>query len=531
MRFKGIDSMKKLILFIALISVVFAQRQIIKVEGQDLLKSLAYTESSPYVNLYEWHIGDGTVSVVEWDPNGNNWTPQGFERKGKIYLTNQGKITHNIVKNKVELGFWSLQMLGNKDKIIKARLLPSSITMENPSIYIDKAFIKEQIICEENSKLRNIVYFVKFPQKIPFWIEEKMTLSTQGNKSEYLISFDIKPECVLKVNTNKISNSIKISESTNEQIKFFLNSFYKVGEEIYPAKALHYYDSKIDQYFSMQNVTKEDILEDKIRYYKKWTIRKYNMKNFEIIDSYIVDSIKYYIVNTVVDWNVISAKGKSRQDTSYNIITLIETDNGFLVKSIKSLGGSTVKSRNIEDEDRINLADKRVLRKSYQKVYKKNKQVRKRYKVINVSYNDTLNVRKTPHATTYNKIAELLPNAKNIKIIKCKYNKKGTKWCKIHHTDYGYSILGWVIARCLLPQGRNYSDTITYRVIKIPTNDTLTVRTNAGTHNRKIGALSYYATGIKVIKCKKAPNGRKWCKVSHPFIMTGWVRSKYLRRE
>jgi len=532
--------MKKLSIFIALISVLFAQ-PVIKVEGQELLKSLAYTQNSPYVKLYDWYIGDGSIPIVKWDPNGNNWTPEGFERKGSVYLSNNGKITHTIVGDEAKPGYWDLYMLGNKDKIIKATLSPNIATMENPSINIDKAFIKEKIICEENSKLKDTAYLINFPQKLSFWIEEKTIISSQGNKSDYIISYDKKPACVSKSAKKQKSISNKVDNNTKEQIKFFLNSFYKAGEKSFPAKALPYYTSKVDRYFSMKNVTKEDILEDKIKYYKKWTTRKYNLKDFEIIDSHITNSIRYYVVNTVVDWNVTSAKGKSLQDTSYNIITLIETDNGFLIKSIKSVGTSTVKidekQEVIPEEEWKSLncpLDSEVIYHGvcidYQKYLKLKESIAKKYKVINVSYNDTLNVRKNPYATAYNKIAELLPDAKNIEIIECVHNKRGTKWCKIQHTDYGYKILGWVVARCLVLQEKTYNSS-TYRVVKIPSNDTLSVRTNAGIHNRKIGDLSYYAKGIKIIKCKNAPNGRRWCKVSHPSIITGWVRSKYLRKE
>jgi hypothetical protein len=72
-----------------------------------------------------------------------------------------------------------------------------------------------------------------------------------------------------------------------------------------------------------------------------------------------------------------------------------------------------------------------------------------------------------------------------------------------------------------------------YHVIKIPNDDTLSVRIGAGTHNQKIGDLSYNAKNVEVMKCKKAPNGRKWCKVSHTVsgnTMTGWVSAKYLKR-
>jgi hypothetical protein len=531
-----------------LMSGLFAQSPIIKVEGQDLLKSLAYTENSPYVKLYEWGMGDGTVPLVEWDPNGNNWTPKGFERKGKVYLRNQGKITHTIVGDEAKPGYWNLKMLGNKDKIIKVALSPNSVTMENPSIYIDKAFIKEQVVCEENDGFKNVVYSIKFPQKLSFWMEEKKTISTHGNKNEYVVSFGMKPACATKADTHKTNISSKILDSTKMQLKLFLKSFYKAGEGSFPAKALRYYDSKVDRYFSMRNVSKEDILEDKIRYYKKWVTRQYDMKDFEIIDSHVADSVQYYVVNTVVEWNVTSAKGKSQEGISYNIITLVENDNGFLVKSIKSVGSSTPKaSANASTKNSVYIPeeeleslncpfDNQVIWNGecidYKKYVNLKAALENSYKVINVAHNDTLNVRSNPYFTNHNKVAELLPDALNIKLIKCMHNSKGTKWCKIKHNDYGYSISGWVIARCLSRQEKtNILNSVTYKVIKIPSNDTLSVRANAGTRNRKIGDLAYYTTGIKRIKCKNAHNGRKWCKVSHPSIVDGWVRSKYLRKE
>ena len=342
--------MKKLILLITIFSSLFAQDPIIKIEGQDLLKALAYTQNTPYVKLYDWNIGSGGISPIIWDPDGNNWTPKGFERKGKVYLNNQGKITHTVVGNETKPGYWTLVLLGNKDKIIQATLIPNKATLENPAVVVEKVFIQEQIVCEENDTLKDTVYRMKFPQKVPFWVEEKTTISTtQGNKSEYIITYDRKPKCAAKSNTNKTNTSNKISDSTKEQIKLFLSSFYKAGEESFPAKTLRYYDTKITQYFTMRNVSKEDILEDKIRYYKKWPTRHYYLKDMEIIDSHVADSIRYYTVNTVVDWNVTSAKGKSRHDTSYNIITLIENDNGFLVRGIKTIGAnsSTKPGKNI----------------------------------------------------------------------------------------------------------------------------------------------------------------------------------------
>jgi len=338
--------MKKIILLLITISTLFAQKPIIKIEGQELLKVLAYTQNSSYVKLYDWNIGSNTTSPIIWDPNGNNWTPKGFERKGKVYLSNHGKVTHTIVDNDTKPGYWLLFMLGNKDKITQVTLTPNIVTLENPSIIIDKAFIQEEIVCEENATFKDTAYRIKFPNKIPFWMEGKTTISsTTGNKNEYIISYNTKPLCGQKSSNKKTTISAKISKSTKEQIRLFLESFAKSGEQSFPAKTLQYYDSKITRYFNMTNVTKEDILEDKIRYYKKYPTRHYKLKDIEVIDSHVTNGIRYYIVNTVMDWNVTSTKGKSLHDISYNIITLIESDNGFLIKAIKTIGENSSKKQ------------------------------------------------------------------------------------------------------------------------------------------------------------------------------------------
>ena len=73
---------------------------------------------------------------------------------------------------------------------------------------------------------------------------------------------------------------------------------------------------------------------------------------------------------------------------------------------------------------------------------------------------------------------------------------------------------------------------ITYEVIKIRSDDTLSVRKGAGTDNKKKGDLAYNAKNIKVIRCKNAPNGNKWCKIlymSNGDSIRGWVSAKYIK--
>jgi uncharacterized protein YraI len=69
----------------------------------------------------------------------------------------------------------------------------------------------------------------------------------------------------------------------------------------------------------------------------------------------------------------------------------------------------------------------------------------KRYRVVNIRSDDTLNVR--VDAGVYNrKIDELYYHAINIKVIKCKYTPEGNKWCKVQHPSI---YTGWVSAKYL----------------------------------------------------------------------------------
>lgn len=155
------------------------------------------------------------------------------------------------------------------------------------------------------------------------------------------------------------------------------------------------------------------------------------------------------------------------------------------------------------------------------------------YHVVNIRSNDTLSVREGTNSRTY-KVGDLPFNARNVNVKYCAINSRGYKWCNIVYNGYYRVVRGWVSARYIRPSyssdnSSNYSSNL-YRVIRIRSNDTLSVRVNAGTEYRKIDDLRYNARGIHIIRCKNAYNGRRWCKVSHPSIISGWVRSKYITR-
>ncbi|WP_295421756.1 TIR domain-containing protein [Sulfurovum sp.] len=153
-----------------------------------------------------------------------------------------------------------------------------------------------------------------------------------------------------------------------------------------------------------------------------------------------------------------------------------------------------------------------------------------KYKVVNVASNDTLNVRTNPFVEPNNKVGELQPYARDIRILECKANYKGVQWCKIESYEGGYALRGWVVGRCLAPQNPPKTSSNLYHVINIRSDDTLAVRNGPGTQYYKTGDLPYNASGVQVGRCRYSSKGGKWCVVNYANI-EGWASAIYLRRE
>ena len=126
-----------------------------------------------------------------------------------------------------------------------------------------------------------------------------------------------------------------------------------------------------------------------------------------------------------------------------------------------------------------------------------------------------LSLRKSPKGKEIGR----LYNGNKVKIL-----SKSGKYYKVRVVSSGR--VGYAHYKWIRTDSKKYSKKL--HVIRIRSNDTLSVRKNAGINNKKIGALAYNATGIKKIKCKNAPSGKRWCKVSHPSIITGWAMAKYI---
>ncbi len=153
-----------------------------------------------------------------------------------------------------------------------------------------------------------------------------------------------------------------------------------------------------------------------------------------------------------------------------------------------------------------------------------------KYKVVNVANNDTLNIRSNPYVRRNNKVGHLKPYTDNIEVLECKLNYKSKKWCMIRHKERGHRLLGWVSARFIAPSNTLYVSGKRYRVVKVRSDDTLSVRDGSGLQYYKIGDLPYNAESIKIIRCRKSTRSDKWCKIKYGST-SGWVSAAHLQEQ
>jgi len=147
--------------------------------------------------------------------------------------------------------------------------------------------------------------------------------------------------------------------------------------------------------------------------------------------------------------------------------------------------------------------------------------------VSGIRYNDTLAVRSAP-STRYYKVGDLAPGARGIRVIRCTYNDRGRKWCKVRHGR----TLGWSYAKYLRSSGGNgYTPSAGWRarVTGIRYDDTLTMRDGPSTRYHRVGEIPPYAKNVSVYRCIRGDRGGRWCKVRYNGII-GWSSARYLRR-
>jgi hypothetical protein len=69
-----------------------------------------------------------------------------------------------------------------------------------------------------------------------------------------------------------------------------------------------------------------------------------------------------------------------------------------------------------------------------------------------------------------------------------------------------------------------------YKVVNIPDNDVLNIREDKGIVYPILGVIPYDAHNVAVTTCNANDAGKEWCNVTYGNV-TGWVRSKYIKKE
>ncbi len=115
-------------------------------------------------------------------------------------------------------------------------------------------------------------------------------------------------------------------------IKTFLKNYYLADEENFLDKLKIFYRIPMQQYFHKKNLNLIQLRTLKVTFYKKWSIRRYNLLSVKILKR----RENYIDVQTVVRWRL-----KNREDSEsgkdIQKVRLVRENNKFKVLAIKNL--------------------------------------------------------------------------------------------------------------------------------------------------------------------------------------------------
>ena len=138
-----------------------------------------------------------------------------------------------------------------------------------------------------------------------------------------------------------LENNI-ITESTKPKfvqanLSSFLHDFISAGNSPYaPSVAARYYASFVHPYFGIRNATRQDILRDKRKYYRKWPDRNYQLTKYSVIDRYQRAGLNHLEVILEIDWRVASRKRGERTGHSVVTMTLVEDGDSYKITAVRN---------------------------------------------------------------------------------------------------------------------------------------------------------------------------------------------------
>ena len=100
----------------------------------------------------------------------------------------------------------------------------------------------------------------------------------------------------------------------------------------------------------------------------------------------------------------------------------------------------------------------------------------------------------------------------------------GDVWCKIDSGRPYNNFVGWVNSDFI---GGVETMGVSYKVMNIPMNDTLTIRQGNSIITHKVGFFARNARGVQLQMCAINAQKKEWCKINYPNFK-GWVMKKYI---
>lgn len=140
------------------------------------------------------------------------------------------------------------------------------------------------------------------------------------------------PEHILAHSEKQIS-----IEDKKKEIENFLREFYKAESNHSEVKTASFYSNKVKQYFKLENITKDKILEDKVKYYKKYPQSNFKLINFEIVSSEEIGEEDELLIYATIKWNVRKVNNNEIAGRSKQILKLRKQGKNYLITSIRTI--------------------------------------------------------------------------------------------------------------------------------------------------------------------------------------------------
>ena len=139
---------------------------------------------------------------------------------------------------------------------------------------------------------------------------------------------------------------MRSSKGSKRHITNFLQNFYMADEENFLDKLQVFYTFPMQQYMYSKNLSLMQLRNKKVRFYKKWRYRDYQLSYMKILRR----RANYIDVQTTVRWKL---KSKKNEESGKDVhkVRLIPSDAGFKVLAIKTLSHTVFPKASIPEED------------------------------------------------------------------------------------------------------------------------------------------------------------------------------------